>query len=202
VLERRRRSCRGRRFRARLGLAAALALGAAPALPHGLDVFAYADGALIEGVARFAGGTAGGIRILVKDTAGTTLAELTPAADGSFTYEARRAAEHLVIAQAADGHRAEWRVTADELAAGFPDSQGGPGIGTAPPSAMPPAALDPRVEAAVGRAVARQIAPLRRELAAARRQARLQDVLGGLGYVVGLAGFGLWWRGRRPGRPD
>jgi nickel transport protein len=201
VPERRRRSFRGRRFRARLGLAAALALGAAPALPHGLEVFAYADGARIEGAARFAGGTAGGIRILVKDRAGTTLAELTPSTDGSFTYEARRAAEHLVVAESADGHRAEWRVTADELAAGFPSSRGGPGIGAAPPSAVPAAALDPLVEAAIGRAVARQIAPLRRELATARRQARLQDVLGGIGYILGLAGLGLWWRGRRPERP-
>jgi len=62
---------------------------------------------------------------------------------------------------------------------------------------------DPALTAAIERAVERQVRPLRSELAAAQARARLQDVLGGVGYILGFAGLALWWRGRdsrsRPG---
>ena len=50
---------------------------------------------------------------------------------------------------------------------------------------------------AVEAAVARQIRPLREELLATRDALRLQDILGGLGYIFGLTGLALWWRSRR-----
>jgi nickel transport protein len=51
----------------------------------------------------------------------------------------------------------------------------------------------------VERAVARQIRPLREALEAERSRARLHDILGGLGYIAGLAGLALWWRSRKGG---
>jgi nickel transport protein len=49
----------------------------------------------------------------------------------------------------------------------------------------------------IERAVARQVRPLREELMAAQDQARLHDILGGIGYILGLTGIALWWRARR-----
>lgn len=46
-------------------------------------------------------------------------------------------------------------------------------------------------------AVARQIKPLREELAAYKEQAKFRDLLGGLGYLLGLAGLGAWLSQRR-----
>jgi hypothetical protein len=40
------------------------------------------------------------------------------------------------------------------------------------------------------------VRPLREELAEARARARVQDVIGGIGYIVGVAGLGLWWAAR------
>jgi nickel transport protein len=48
-------------------------------------------------------------------------------------------------------------------------------------------------------AVARQIRPLREELLATRDALRLTDILGGVGYIFGLAGVALWWHARRSG---
>jgi hypothetical protein len=53
------------------------------------------------------------------------------------------------------------------------------------------------IDSLVEQAVARQILPLREALAEAQAQASFRDVLGGLGYIVGLAGLGLWWTRRR-----
>jgi nickel transport protein len=52
--------------------------------------------------------------------------------------------------------------------------------------------------AAVEQAVARQLRPVREELAAAQGQAGLRDILGGLGWILGIAGV-LLWRRHRPG---
>jgi nickel transport protein len=194
----------------------ALLLSAAPALAHKLNVFAAAEGARIEGSAYFAGGgKATGARILVTDAAGAVLAELEPAADGSFSYRASAPVEHRIIAETGDGHRAEWRVAAEELAGGFhslsmdaqqaPVGRGeaetteattGPGDGEAPVSQSE--VLAPEIAAAIERAVARQVRPLREELLATRDALRLQDILGGIGYIFGLAGLAFWWRSRQP----
>lgn len=60
--------------------------------------------------------------------------------------------------------------------------------------------LEQRVPQAVEQAVARQVLPLREALAQAQAQASFRDLLGGLGYIAGIAGFGLWWTQRREKR--
>jgi nickel transport protein len=61
---------------------------------------------------------------------------------------------------------------------------------------VPP--LDPVLVAAIEGAVNRQVRPLRAQLIAAEERTRLQDILGGIGYIAGLTGLVLWWRSRRP----
>ena len=208
-----------------------LALAAGPAAAHKLQVFAFADGARIEGSVYFAGGArAQGATVKIEDGQGRVLALLTPASDGTFGYVAQAPVDHTIVADSGDGHRAEWRVSAAELAAGFPRAASGAALAEAParpsgPSAPPaqsaaPAAsagaptsiatpiatpiatgpapgLDPALESMIERAVARQVRPLREELMAAQDQARLHDILGGIGYILGLTGIALWWRARR-----
>ncbi len=197
------------------------ALASLPVAAHKLQVFAFAEGDRIEGTAYFAGGAkATGARILIRDAEGRTLAQLTPAHDGSFSYRARTPIDHLIVAESGDGHRAEWRITAPELAGGFPtaDATGSTHV-TSPvnltPTEMnsaqstesptPPAiGVDPALIAAIDRAVARQVRPLREQLITVQDEIRLRDILGGLGYILGLTGFALWWqsRGTKPRRPE
>jgi nickel transport protein len=200
----------------------ALTLAALPASAHKLQVFAFADGARIEGSAYFAGGAkAQGGTIKVEGAEGRVLAELTPGPDGGFSYLAQSKVDHVIVADSGDGHRAEWRVTAAELAGGFHGSAGPPAeknsatIGAAPDAAVPsssdplPISLPqstvapsaPVDLATIERAVARQVGPLREELRAAQDQARLHDIMGGIGYILGLVGIALWWRARCTARP-
>jgi nickel transport protein len=184
---------------------------------HRLIVFAAAQGAEIEGRVRFAGADAAGVQVLIEDAAGGRLATLTPDADGHFRYRALAPQDHHIVARSADGHRAEWLIRAVELAAGFPSSHGAAagasgapqaaGASPAPPQprheATPPTTelpdagdIDPRLTAAIERAVARAVAPLREELQQTRAALRLADILGGVGWILGIAGLVLWWRAR------
>lgn len=201
-------------------LAALLLLStlSAPALAHKLQVFAFAEGARLSGSAYFAGGGAAtGARIEVRDGDGKVLAELAPDGEGRFVYTAAAPVDHLILAITGDGHQAEWRVPAAEVAAGFapeespaPETEKSDGgqvsaIIDKEPSSVPAnamAALDPALESAIERAVARQIRPLREQLVAAEDRIRFQDILGGIGYIMGLTGLALWWKSRRrSGRP-
>jgi nickel transport protein len=202
-------------------LLVALALATLPAAAHKLQVFAFADGARIEGSAYFAGGAkAQGATIKVEDAEGHVLAELTPAPDGGFSYLAQSQVDHLIVADSGDGHRAEWRVTAPELAAGFPgapkpversSTAASTNRSTEPPIHSDPLPLSfsqsagapsaPADLATIERAVARQVLPLREELRAAQDQVRLHDIMGGIGYILGLVGIALWWRARRTASP-
>jgi len=194
------------------------AFNSTPALAHRLQVFASADGVEIVGTAYFAGGVkAAGATILIQDAAAQPLATLTTAADGSFRYRAQTASDHLVIADSGDGHQAQWLVTAAELAGlnrpisnppNPPFSKGGSdasfsngGFSKSPPFEKGGAGgISAAQLAAIEQAVARQIRPLREELAAAAGRASFRDVLGGIGYIFGLTGILLWWRHRKPPR--
>ncbi len=186
-----------------------------PAMGHKLRVFASAEGNQITGSAYFAGGAgASGAQIRVLDEQGQTLAELNQDGNGRFSYKAQAAETLVVVAETGDGHRAEWRIPAAELAGAFPDQvsertetaaplRAGAAAQPSPQVAAPALTQGPgeiALEAAIERAVARQVRPLREELMAAQDQARLRDMLGGIGYILGITGLALWWRSRRQGQ--
>lgn len=188
----------------RWALLLVLSLAGMPALAHQIQVFAFADGDRIEGSAYFVGGgAASGAAVRVLDAQGGLLAELVPDSEGGFSYRAEAPLDHLVVAETGDGHRAEWRVSAAELAPGFPgiQAQGAESGGPAAELAPKDAPADPELAALIEQAVARQVRPLRQELMAAQGQARLRDILGGVGYILGLAGLLAWWRSRHPRGP-
>lgn len=194
-----------------------LSILSAPVQAHKLKVFASAEGARISGSAYFAGGgAASGARIQIRDGDGRVLADLTPDGEGKFVYPVQAPVDHLIRAITGDGHQAEWRVPAADLAAGFAFggaiAQDVEGVDRDPPSIVvdteasstpstPIQTLDPAMESAIEHAVARQIRPLREQLAAAEDRIRFQDILGGIGYILGLTGLALWWTSRRQSVP-
>jgi nickel transport protein len=168
------------------------------ALAHKLQVFAFAEGNRILGSTYFAGGgAASGARIEVRDDlAGSLLAELVPDREGTVRLCCTSPDRSSHPGHHGRRARAEWRITADELFADFaaqdPESSAGSeprscqAIRDAPAeteliasTARPAQPLDPALEAAIERAVARQVRPLREQLIAAEDRIRLQDILGG-----------------------
>ena len=200
-----------------------LALMSQPALAHKLKVFAQTEGDWIRGRAYFVGGAgAGGARVEVQDSEGRVLAELTPADDGSFAYRALAPVEHRLVARTGDGHGARWTIAAETLQGAFSppttppaadqsDDSGPPPTRTQPPADIPapqvpldhdpvaPQTFDPALIGAIEQALARQTHPLAERLNALEERVRFQDVLGGIGYILGLTGLALWWRCRRAG---
>jgi len=191
-----------------------------PALAHKVVVFASVRGKTIEGEVYFYGGAAAtGASVTVVGPNDQVLAETTTDDEGEFTCPVRFRCDHKVIADVGEGHRAEYTVAADELPDDLPpppdagrpadEPSGEAGAPTpverheeAPPEASrgaPVAAPDQEQEhlKAEIEAVAKQVAALRRDLDKYHNELRLQDILGGLGYILGVMGLAFYFLGVR-----
>jgi nickel transport protein len=141
--------------------------------------------------------------VTVTDADGNVLATTTTDDAGHFEVEAKRRVDHRIIVDGGDGHVATYTVRADEL----PDSL----LLSSPPAPLPQAgegstkalpalpAPDADWRAFIDQSIARQIRPLREQLDAYQEKIWWRDVLGGMGYILGLGGlaFGLSERRRR-----
>jgi nickel transport protein len=183
-----------------------------PAAAHKASVFAAAQGKAISGEAYFRDGApVRGARVTVFDATGAKLGETQTDPAGKFSFEPRRRCDHRFVVDGGDGHSAQYTVRAEELPASLPDgggtssvtSQSDPAPPSSDPSAGPPVqriaepsdshqGLQGELEA-----IQAQIVQLRRDLAAREDIARWRDVLGGIGYILGLMGLSFYFLGMR-----
>ena len=186
--------------------AALIALLSLPAQAHRLNVFASTDGAVIRGSVYFQGMTAASkAPVTVLDPEGALIAQMVADDAGRFAFEAARRVDHHIVADLSDGHRATFVVPAAQLPPSLPapslpapaEANNGATATTgaeATPQAEPSAAA---IEAIVEAAVARHVGPLREQIAAYEDKIRWRDVLGGIGYIVGMTGLAFYFLARR-----
>lgn len=184
-----------------LALALLLLVGASPvtADAHGITLFAWVDGDTVVARGKFNGGRPPvGSPIVVYDLAGRRLLEGTTDARGEFAFTPPKRDGLKIVLRAGSGHEAEWTLAPadfEPLPQGAPAATPGAAAITTPPAAALDAA---QVEAIVERVVARRLAPVMRQLADSRADGpTLQDVVGGLGYILGLVGLAAYFRYRR-----
>ncbi len=191
-----------------------IAVTAGPALAHRVNVWAYVEsGNTIKGSVGFPGGAkARNVSVTVRAPDGTLLGETQTDEQGEFVFQARFRCDHIVTVDTGDGHRAEYKVAAEELPAGLPPlAAGGAAVSetssqpspSASASETPPApATLPAAtwETAIEKVVSRQIVPLRREIEAYRQTVFVHDILGGIGYIVGVFGLIFYLKARAIGK--
>jgi nickel transport protein len=184
---------------------------------HKLKLWVHAaEGATVKGQAYFSpgGGAAQGISVKALGPEGASLGRVETDEAGEFVFEARHRCDHTFVVETPDGHRAEATLEAASLPTDLPPLPEGlrkrsprsvsvptaPGPPAAPPAeeeAAHPAADDPEVARLVDAAVARHVEPLRREIREYEDRVRVHEVLGGIGYIVGLAGLALYFKSHR-----
>jgi nickel transport protein len=184
-------------------LVAALSL-AAPAFAHKVKCFAAADGDRVAGYAWLSGGARPSqvpFRVVAPD--GTVLHAGMTDERGEFAFIPDRPVDHRIEVDAGDGHFAIFTVRAGDLPAALrPADAAGTtpspaGASTLAPDAATRAVVPDDLEQRIERAVSRELAPLRRELAAFQERTRFQDVVAGLGYIAGLTGLAFFFLGSR-----
>jgi nickel transport protein len=167
---------------------------------HQLRVFAHAKQDRIAGEVYFAGGQKlENSRVSLSNLSGDDeIATTRTDADGRFSFPVNVRQGYRISANSGDGHVAHWDVQMSEVIMSDPASHS---LQTPNPASSPPLhePQSDNLKTLIESAVSGQVAPLRAELQEVRDERRIQDILGGIGYIVGLAGLGMFWLSRRRG---
>ena len=196
-----------------------LGLFCIPAYCHKIRVFAYSEGDTIIGETSLSGGKkAQQTTIIVSDkVSGRQLLTTKTDDNGLFSFPVPEEAREnrlalLIIADAGEGHRNQWLLDAadylpeagDESTtdnAGVQESAAPPIEPASTPSA--PALEEERLRLIIEESVAGQLSPIKRQLAEmSEKKISLQDILGGLGYIIGLAGIAAYFKSQKGERHD
>jgi len=181
---------------------------AVPAEAHRVNVFAWVEGDTVHTESRFSGGreVKEGQVAVYDDQTGEKLLEGRTDEAGKFSFKVPRQSALRIEMIAGMGHRNEWIVPVEEIAAA---------AGNAPPPARDAAEKTDRVpesstaapatpviaaqiEEAVEKLLDRKLSPVVKMIAESRRdRITIQEVVGGIGYIVGLAGLGVYIHYRR-----
>lgn len=183
---------------------AILLLAATPAYAHRLKVFATVEDGTIGGYGFFiGGGRPQQATFIVQDATGAELYRGKTEMDGGFSWRPDHGGDFVIVIDAGDGHVAQAKIPASR----FADDEGAiiapalAGETAASSEALPDPSLPPdlaqMIDRSVDRAVARQIRPLLEAYEAADGEVRFNDVMGGIGMIVGLAGMAMWGLARR-----
>jgi len=182
---------------------------------HKVRVFAYESGGMIITEAKFnSGRPAKNSTVTVSLSDGTNLLEGTTDEEGIFRFsppaEAMENQLDLTIAvDLGEGHKGVWQMNAEDyLGISLQEKQK-----TDPPSSptlsqleknTPPLSIKnnecSEIQTLIQQTVASELAPVKRILAEnMTKKTSLQDILGGLGYIFGLAGIAAYFRYKKTG---
>ena len=181
-----------------LAFCALLGLALSPsqeALAHRVNIFAYSDGQNVHVHAGFSRSQPArnaeiSVSLPGKDTLLLTL-KTNEAGDCSFPIPAEASQYGLNIrVNAGEGHANTWSMGKEEFGAKPQSASESP---SEPPSKQGSqeemATNHANLQELVRTELAQQLAPLRLELAETREKIRFTDILGGIGWLVGLAGI-------------
>ena len=199
---------------------------APPAQAHRVNVFAWVEGSTIYTTAKFSGGkVARASRVEVFDSQKQLLLKGKTDDQGNFSFPVPKVDDLKIVVYAGTGHLGNWQVRKSELttvgkpvgsAAAAPTSV--PETATAAAAAarpsptsnpgtisnstanlnVSPAEIEKIVQKVVNKSLTERLHPLLQMLAEIRNpDPGLKDVLGGLGYILGLVGIIAYIKSRK-----
>jgi nickel transport protein len=181
---------------------------AVPAEAHRVNVFAWVEGDTVHTESRFSGGREvkeGQVAVYDEQTGEKLLEGRTDEA-GKFSFKVPRKSALRIEMIAGMGHRNEWIVPVEEIAAAAgnapPPAQEAAEKADRVPEASPEAPATPvsaaQIEKTLEKVLDRKLSPVVKMIAESRRdRTTVQEVVGGIGYIVGLAGLGVYIHYRR-----
>ncbi len=165
-------------------------LGISSAYAHKVIFAVYDEGDSVEGEVGFSNGDmAPDAMVEYFDSNNQKLGDVKSDQDGLFKIPLKGTGPFLFKANLGAGHVAEYLLEREGAAAASAVQNNvttGQNL-----------AATGDLEKLVSRSVTAQIKPLRKELAAYKEQNDLQKILGGLGYIFGLAGLGFYFAARQ-----
>ena len=169
-----------------------------PALAHKVTIFAWVEGDRVLTESKFSGGRkATRAKVAVFDREGTQLLEGKTDGKGAFSFGIPKLTDLRIVLNAGTGHRAEWTVTESEIGqAGY--QEGIQGAGTPRQLSGNLDLGKQEIQELIDESLDRRLTPIVKMLAELRAKGpSMTEVIGGIGYIVGLMGVALYFLSRR-----
>lgn len=214
-----------KRFAPILAITLLLCMAAGTSFAHKVRVFAYVEGNNIVGETAFSGGkSAKNVAIEIHNEADNALITKTTSDEkGEFSLPIPDLAREqrlnlLIVVNGGDGHKNSWLLKAEEYlppstlsdhgqtaipAAATPESsssatEGEEGPAQAGVTAAQQLLSEESLRRIVDESVEKQLRPVKHMLAENReKRISLQDIIGGFGYIFGLAGVAAYFSSRK-----
>ena len=179
-----------------------------PAFAHKVTIFAWVEGDTIYTQSKFSKGRkAKGALVTVFDMEGNRLLEGTTDEKGEYSFKIPKKTGLKVVLKASMGHMAEWKIPVEEIAAAQSSQNTTPEASvitdtTAPSNRVPisgPTCLQrEEIRRLVDESLDQKLRPIISMLANCQDQEPgISEVMGGIGYIFGLAGVALYFANRR-----
>ena len=172
-------------------------------LAHKVSIFAWVEGDTVYTLSKFSGGKM--VRkgtVAVYDTVGDKLLEGLTDDRGEFSFKIPKTAALRVVLIAGAGHKNQWDLPLAEI-------EGRPAETAAGGTDAPPTAEESEntlfstsdaasLQAAIEKALDKKLKPVMKLLAESKQSGpSLSEVLGGIGYIIGLVGIAAYFKRRR-----
>jgi len=171
------------------------------ALAHKVYIFAWVEGDRVYTDSYFPDKrkVMGGL-VKVFDPAGRKLLEGKTDERGAFSFKILQKSDLKIVLEATMGHRAEFTLKAEELPGSFPKSA--PELEKKETLVTSPGKQNSdleNLERVILEALEIKLKPIERKLARLeeKRGPGFTEVVGGIGYIVGLMGIVLYFKNRR-----
>ena len=182
------------------------------ALAHKVTIFAWAEGDTVYTQSKFSGGKwVKDGKVAVFDSDGALVLEGRTDDKGEFAFNVPAITDLTIVLTAGMGHQNSWKLTAEELGQGQTDSTKTEPSPSVPATSdirqatiPPPASQDltvQAIESIVARQLEQKLQPMTRMLVAAQDKGpTISEIVGGIGYIIGLVGLGAYVRYRKNGQ--
>jgi len=186
------------------------------AFAHKVTIFAWVEGDTVYTESKFSGGRkAKNAPVEVFDARGNKLLEGKTDNNGEFSFKAPRKTELKIVLLAGMGHKAEWTIHAEELegeiseyaekstphepAAARLDKIHKAVSASGENASASPCLTSKDIEDAVENALDKKLKPVITKLNRLSHDhgPAASDIIGGIGYIIGLVGIGAYFNYRR-----
>jgi nickel transport protein len=175
---------------------------------HRVTIFAWIDGDTIHTQSKFGGGKrVNNGEVSVFDPEGNLLLKGNTDENGEFSFKVPEKISLKIELNAGMGHQGQWIVPAEEIGAlqqdSYVASDRSEDVNQAAETKSEPVVTAPGltredIEQAVEQAVEKKLKPVMQMLSELSEPGpRISDILGGIGYILGLVGIGAYIKTRK-----
>jgi nickel transport protein len=165
-------------------------------MAHRVNVFAWAEGDTVYVEGKFSGGKKiNGGKIIVTDSSGVEVLTGQTNDRGEFSFKRPQPTELKIILEAGMGHRAEWILPVDD---GHADHASEEPQSKKTETEIYAGASRAEIEAIIAKALDEKMKPMLKMLAESQEKGPgIGDILGGIGYIIGLVGIAAYFHSRK-----